>query len=129
MEKALGYQRHLSHPVEHGSTDVDGSLAVQWEHLKPDPDSILEFVSCSYKKSKCATNHCICAPVNLPCTDLCDCTNCKNNDSPERADINKTFNDDDDFGEYQDGDIDGEADDFSDSSEDELFEDDKIDDD
>ena len=129
MEKSLDYHAHLSHPVEHGSTDVDGSLAVQWEHLKPAPDSFLEFVSCSYKKSECATNHCICAPVNLPCMDLCGCTNCKNNDSPEWADVNKTLNDDDDFGEYQDGDIDGEAGDSSDSSEDALFDDDKIDND
>ena len=40
-----------------------------------------------------------------------------------------TFNADDEFGEYQDGDTDGEADDSSDSSEDKLYEDDKIDND
>ena len=57
------------------------------------------------------------------------CTNCKNKDSQERVDFNKIFNDDDDFGEYQDGDTDGEADDSSDSSEDELYEDDEIDND
>ena len=61
----------------------------------------------------------------MPCTDLCCCTSCKNNDSQERVD----FNADDDFGEYQDGDTDGEADDSSDSSEDELCEDDEIDND
>ena len=54
---------------------------------------------------------------------------CKNNDSQERVDFNEIFNDDDDFGEYQDGDTDGEADDSSDSSEDELYEDDEIDND
>ena len=31
------------HPVEHEWADIDGSLAVQWGHLKPAPDSILEF--------------------------------------------------------------------------------------
>ena len=103
-------------------------MAVQWGHLKSAPDSIFKFVSCSCKKSECATNHCSCAAVNLPWTDLCCCTNCKNNDSPERVD-NEIFNDDDTFGEYQDGDTDGEVDDSSDSSEDELFEDDEIDND
>ena len=63
----------------------------------------------------------------MPCTGLCCCTNCKNKDSQERVDINEVFNDDGDFGEYLDGVTDGEADNSSDSSEDELFEDDEID--
>ena len=63
----------------------------------------------------------------MPCTGLCCCTNCKNKDSQERVDINEVFNDDGDFGEYLDGGTDGEADNSSDSSEDELFEDDEID--
>ena len=66
----------------------------------------------------------------MPFADLCCCTSCKNNDSQERVDVNKIFSDDDDdFGEYQDGDTDGEADDSSDSSEDEWHEDDEIDND
>ena len=52
----------------------------------------------------------------MPCADLYCCTNCKNKDSQEKVDVNEN---DDDFGEYQDGDTDGEADDSSDSSEDE----------
>ena len=41
--------------------------------------------------------------------------------------MNKIFDDDDDdFGEYQDEDTDGETDDTSDSSKDELFEDDEV---
>ena len=46
-KKALDYRPHLPHPVERGWRDIDGSLAVQWGYLKPAPDSILEFVSCS----------------------------------------------------------------------------------
>ena len=110
-------------------TDTDGPLDAQWGYLKPAPNSILEFFSCSCKKSECATNHCSCAAVNLPCADLCCCTNCKNNDSSEIVDVNEIFNDNDDFGEYQDGNTDGEADDSNDSSEDEFFEDDEIDND
>ena len=47
----------------------------------------------------------------MPCTDLRCCTNCKNINSPKQVDVNEIFNDDDDFGEYQDGDTDGETDD------------------
>ena len=89
----------------------------------------IPFVSCSYKKSECTKNHCSCAAVNFPCTDWCCCTNCKKNHSLERVDVNEILNNDDDFGEYQSGDTDGEADDSSDSSKDELFEDDEIDND
>ena len=67
-KKALESYPHLPHPIEHGWTDIDGSLTVQWGHLKPVPDSILEFVSCCCEKSKCATNYCSCVAVNLPCT-------------------------------------------------------------
>ena len=35
LKKASDYHPHLSHPVEHGWTGVDGSLADQWGHLKP----------------------------------------------------------------------------------------------
>ena len=45
--------------------DRNESLAIQWGHLNPAPDSILEFVSSSCKKSQCATNHCNCTAVNL----------------------------------------------------------------
>ena len=93
-KKALDNHLHLPHRLEHEWTDIDGSLAVQWRYLKPVPDSILEFVSCSSKKSECATNHCSCAAVNLPCTNLCCCTNCKSKDSQERVDVNPIFNDD-----------------------------------
>ena len=102
-KKALESYSHLPHPIEHGWTDIDGSLTVQWGHLKPVPDSILEFVSCCCEKSKCATNYCSCVAVNLPCTQLCHCNNCKNNDSQERVHVNEIFNGDDRFGEYQDG--------------------------
>ena len=97
--------------------------------LKSATDFIFECVSSSFKKSTCATNHCGCATVNLACTDLCGCTNCKNNDNQEGDDINEIFNDDNYFDEYQDEDTDGEADDSSNSSEDELFDDDEIDND
>ena len=67
--------------------------------------------------------------VLLLCSDQCGCINCKNNNIQEQVDVNKIFNDDDDFSEYQDEDTNGEADNFSDSSKDKLFDDYEIDND
>ena len=92
---------NLPNPVEHRWTDIDRSLAVQQRLLKPAPDSILEFVSCSCKKSEYGANHCGCVAVNLTCTDFCGCTYCKKNDSPERVDVKETFSDDVELGESQ----------------------------
>ena len=119
-KKALDYHPHFPHFVEHGWADIEGSLAVQWVHFKPALHSILEFVSCSWKISECTTNHCSCTAANLSCTNLWCCTNCENKIFDDDDD------DDDDFGEYQDEGTDGETDDTSDSSKDELFEDDEI---
>ena len=87
-KKALDYHPHLPHPTEHGWADTDGSLAVKWGLLKPSPESIVEFVSYSCKKSECTTNHCDCAVINLPSTYPCRCTTCKNKDSQEQVDFN-----------------------------------------
>lgn len=57
---------------------------------------------------------------------MLSCTNCRNNNSQERVDVNEIFNDNDDFDEYLDEDTDGEADY---SSEEELFDHDKTDND
>ena len=65
----------------------------------------------------------------MPCTGLCGCANCKNRDIQEQVAINAIFDDDVDFGKCQDGHTDGEAADSSDSSKDELFDDDEIDND
>ena len=71
---------------------------------------------------------CHSAAVNLPCTGLCCCTNCKNNDIKNELTLMRSsmmmI-----IGEYQDGDTDREADDSSDCSQGELSEDDEIDND
>ena len=92
--KALDHHPQFPYSVEHRWIDFDRFLAVQLGLLKPAPDSILEFVSCSCKKSKYSTNNCGCEAVNLLCTNLFGCTNYKNNDSQERVDVNEIFNDD-----------------------------------
>ena len=124
-KKALDYHSQLPHPVEHGWINIDGSLAVQWGHLKPAQIPFLNLFLAAAKNPNApqtiAVVHLLIAMYGFML-----CTNCKNKDSQERVDFNKIFNDDDDFGEYQDGDTDGEPD-GKDSSEDELYEDDEID--
>ena len=80
-------------------------------------------------KSKFVTHHCSCAAVCLLGPDICGCTNWKKNDSQKRVDVNEIFNDDDNFGEFQDESTDKEADDSSNSSEEKLFDIDEIDND
>ena len=63
MKKALDRHLHLFHPLRYERADIDGPLAVQWGSLKPTSDSVLEFVYCNCKKSKCTTNQCCCAAV------------------------------------------------------------------
>ena len=67
-KKVLDHFHHFLDPAGHKWTDIDGSLVVQRGIFKTVPDSIIEFVSCSCKKSKCAQNYCGCSAVNWPCT-------------------------------------------------------------
>ena len=69
-KKALDHHPHLYNPVEYLWAGIDVSLAVQLELLKPAQDAILQFFSRSCKKSECAANHCGCAVVNFPSSDL-----------------------------------------------------------
>lgn len=43
--------------------------------LHPAPDAVLHLVKCGSKKDRCSNNRCSCRKANLPCTDLCTCSN------------------------------------------------------
>ena len=90
------------------------------------PYSIFEFVFCNCKNIECLSDHHVLTAVNLLCTDLFVCINCKYNDSQERVDVNETFDDVDNFGEYHDEDTSGGADESSSNDKDKLFDDDEI---
>ena len=45
-----------------------------------DPDDLIEFIYCSCKKNKCATNQCMCFMHNIQCSDLCTCIDCENDE-------------------------------------------------
>ena len=74
-------------PEENGWKIEDGKLAIHWMTLPPAPQSIMELLRCSCKKTKCALRKCSCFANNLNCTDLCSCTNCENT-KPDSDEIN-----------------------------------------
>ena len=65
-------------PVGHGWQMVDGKLGITWMRLNPGPDILLQVSHCSCNVSKCAGLRCSCRKNNVPCTDMCKCTNCEN---------------------------------------------------
>ncbi|XP_071822275.1 uncharacterized protein [Apostichopus japonicus] len=65
-------------PISHGWKVVDDNLDIDWMDCPPAPDSVLEFVQCGCKKSKCRQRICSCVQNGLPCTDLCHCSDCDN---------------------------------------------------
>ena len=62
----------------HGWTlDNDGHLSIQWMTQPPAPRDLLKMISCNCQTS-CTTRRCSCVKENLPCTDVCGCSGCKN---------------------------------------------------
>ena len=58
---------HVSEePKNHGRKNENGSLEISWANEKPAPESILEFVTCNCRKSRCIKNQCSCKAVGLP---------------------------------------------------------------
>ncbi len=64
------------------------NLEIKWGTKESAPDSILEYVMCKCKKG-CNTKRCSCQKANLPCTELCQCSECENiqGNSMEEDDI------------------------------------------
>ena len=57
-------------PGGHGWEIAEGEITVKWLNSKPAPKQILEFLSCSCKKS-CLNEDCCCFKARLKCTDMC----------------------------------------------------------
>ena len=76
-------QRAISAPSTdgHGWRMENGTLVVNWMTEAPAPDNVLQDVHCRCKKSKCNNKSCSCKSAQLPCTDLCGCLDCENNDN------------------------------------------------
>lgn len=65
-------------PTEHGWKAVDSVLDIQWISLPVAPDSVLQNVYCSCKKSLCTSNKCSCKKGGMECTAMCRCKDCQN---------------------------------------------------
>ena len=68
----------IPNPAENGWKIVHEQLKIDWNDLRPVPDAVLELLSRSCNK-ECANNRCSCFNNELPCTDVCNCTDvCEN---------------------------------------------------
>ena len=61
-------------------------MAMMTDEL-PAPIALVELSVCNCK-THCNNNRCKCYKNNLPCTDMCKCVNCENDD--RRQDLNDT---------------------------------------
>ena len=83
-------------PGGHGWEIAGSAITVKWLNLKPAPEDILEFLSCSCKKS-CLNEDCCCFKGGLKCTDICSvqCDNIASDDDEDELDFELDINEDD----------------------------------
>ncbi|XP_028407266.1 uncharacterized protein LOC114529889 [Dendronephthya gigantea] len=90
---------NISAPSPNGyGWTLDGSkLDIKWGLKECAPESILEYVMCRCKKGR-STKRCSCQKAELPCTELCQCSECKNVESNanDESDIDYGSDEDDD---------------------------------
>ena len=85
-------------PVGYG-WQMDGDhLIIDWMDLSPAPDEVLKLTHCSCRKSECQTSACSCLNNELPCSELCKCTDCHNEEQANEHDKNNKDDEDEDEG-------------------------------
>ena len=72
----------IPNPDGYGWKVCEGKIEVEWLLRPLAPETLLELVSCSCRKTVCDKESCVCLSYSLPCTDLCLC-NCECNDIDE----------------------------------------------
>ena len=76
--RCLESQLHIPNPVRRGwKKDQDGTLAIEWMRISPDPDVIIELLSCKCPR-ECKLAICTCLHHGLVCTDMCKLQTCSN---------------------------------------------------
>ena len=72
--RSLSNNAQAPNPAGNGWTletvDSNGILAIDWMHVQPVPDAVLELLACSCPK-ECTIESCVCLINNLKCTDMC----------------------------------------------------------
>ena len=83
-EYCLEQTPDIPSPHGHGWKVEDGGIQIVWGEQPPAPSSLLELTYCTCKKTNCKVpigknkGRCSCRQHNVPCTDLCKCTDCEN---------------------------------------------------
>ena len=90
-------------PVGHGWFQNDDNLAIKWMSREPAPKALLEFLSCSCKKS-CKPPTCTSSSNGLKCTDMCRLGNCENRQEDNEEDKDPANDQEDEFSEDEDSD-------------------------
>ena len=87
---------------EHGwEKDPNGYVIPAWNSKPFAPDTLLKYVSCACKKTKCVKRICSCLEHNPTCTELCKCLD-SDNQKAENLTSNETDDDMDDEEEDND---------------------------
>lgn len=100
IKSSLNADVDVPSPDGYGWHIVDGKLEIQWFLREIAPESVLNLVACSCKRSGCVPEKCVCKEFNLPCTDLCTC-NCIKENEDELISGDESESDDSDY-DYED---------------------------
>ena len=73
-------------PEQHGWVVTHGVLQVLWMNQPPAPPDVLQLLSCKCQTS-CKSQRCSCVKGGLPCTDVCGCTGCQNENRGNAAEL------------------------------------------
>lgn len=65
-------------PNGYGWITEGGELKIQWMLRNPVPETLVDFIACNCKKTKCCQKSCVCVAHGLKCSDLCNCIQCEN---------------------------------------------------
>ena len=80
--KSLAGMKDLPGPYGYGWMINKWELLIDWSYGKAAPDSVIEMMSCKYKKG-CKTNKCSCVSYGISCTVICKCEACENIDNED----------------------------------------------
>ena len=74
-KNSLRQYHEIVDPIGNGwKRSGNNQIDIEWNNQASAPDSLLNFVSCNCKKTKCQKGSCQCFKNEISCTDLCNCT-------------------------------------------------------
>ena len=82
-KQALLLDHQFTDPQGNGWKKINDTLEIEWTSQPSGPEKILDFITCKCKKTSCKKNVCNCRKSKLPCSGLCECLLCENNEVNE----------------------------------------------